>query len=234
MPELLENSISGAEVHFVDFPGFGTEFDRNSPCTIKEIVEDMRTRWLTLKTEACVGQWSIVAISLGGMAALEWASRYPGDFQSAIVINSSARDFSPFYYRFRPGVLFKALRALLTRNAALRERFILEMTTNLQGDLENRAKEWSEFTRKSGFPISKILNQLLAGARYSIPQGIPIPVLVLASEKDNLVHPNCSRALAEHLSAELCVHSDAGHDLPIDAPLWLVDQIKKWAVKHHC
>lgn len=64
----------GQEVEFLDLPGAGTEFARPSPLTIAETVEDLRRR---RASNVPVG---VIAISLGGMVALDWAARYPLGF----------------------------------------------------------------------------------------------------------------------------------------------------------
>jgi pimeloyl-ACP methyl ester carboxylesterase len=60
------------------------------------------------------------------------------------------------------------------------------------------------------------------------PTPKPPPALVLAGEADRLVHPACSRALAEALGAELQLHPRAGHDLPLDDAPWVLAAVAGW------
>ena len=45
------------------------------------------------------------------------------------------------------------------------------------------------------------------------------------SEKDEMVDYSCSQRLAEFYQARCFVNKDAGHDLPLDSPVWLVEKI---------
>jgi hypothetical protein len=45
---------------------------------------------------------------------------------------------------------------------------------------------------------------------------------------DRLAHESCSTAIASKLSVPLITHPDAGHDLPMDDPEWLISQFKNW------
>ena len=77
--------------------------------------------------------------------------------------------------------------------------------------------------------IKNITKQVLAGARYRAPKKLNgIRTLVLASMRDHLTHPSCSWELARRYSAALAFHDIAGHDLPLDAPEWVADQVNYW------
>ena len=69
----------------------------------------------------------------------------------------------------------------------------------------------------------------MAASRYRLSRELPpVPVLVLGSAKDRLVDPNCSIQLARQANLPLKMHPDAGHDLPLDDPQWVVKSIKEW------
>src|SRR5438552_440235 len=76
-PELSARLPPGAEIHCLDLPGTGTEHLRGSPANIAAIAEDVRERWLGLRGE---GPWGLLAVSLGGMVAMEWCAAHPADF----------------------------------------------------------------------------------------------------------------------------------------------------------
>ena len=79
----------GHETESLDLPGAGTEYRRESPLTIHENVEDLRSR------RQSVGAVGVIAISLGGMVALDWAARYPEEISRLVVINSSVSGLVP-------------------------------------------------------------------------------------------------------------------------------------------
>ena len=82
------------------------------------------------------------------------------------------------------------------------------------------------------------LRQLLAAARYRAPAVAPHPhILLLASQNDRLVNSRCSQAIARGWQCDLALHPQAGHDLPLDAPRWVLEQVQQWlcrvaAAKH--
>lgn len=81
-------------------------------------------------------------------------------------------------------------------------------------------------------PYTGLVDWLLyAGSRFRLPgelsPGRP-PLLVLVSEGDTLVHPELSRTLAARLQAPLRSHPRANHDLPLEDPQWVADQVRDW------
>ena len=70
--------------------------------------------------------------------------------------------------------------------------------------------------------------QFLAGLTFRPPARIDSRVLVLCGGGDRFVSPRCSARLARHLDAELRVHPRAGHNLGVDAPEWLMQQLHDW------
>jgi hypothetical protein len=45
---------------------------------------------------------------------------------------------------------------------------------------------------------------------------------------DKLVNPHCSRTLAQQWQAPLRAHDSAGHDLTLDEPDWVAQQVRDW------
>ena len=157
---------------------------------------------------------------------MDWCSRHPSDFDRAVLINSSAAGLSPPWHRMAPATLVRLLSLALEKDATSRERTILEATTCLEGEaLEARARTWAELAHAR--PISKkaILSQLAAASRFKAPASLPVRTLIIAGGCDRLVNPACQARLSSHFAAPLSSHPDAGHDLPLDQPEWLADQV---------
>jgi pimeloyl-[acyl-carrier protein] methyl ester esterase len=218
-----------SRVHSIDFPGFGTENLRRSPTQIKLIVDDMRSRWIeTQKTSE--EPWGLLAVSLGGMVAVDWCHRYPNDFKKLVLINSSLKGLNPVYERLHPAKYGTIASLLLTKEITAREAKIIEMTTHLKSEnLKQRAKKHAEFA----LPIRRIdaLSQILAAMRFSPPSKLELPALVLVSEGDQLVSPKCSEKIAQYFKAEIRRHSTANHDLAIDDPNWIIQQVCEWGLE---
>jgi pimeloyl-ACP methyl ester carboxylesterase len=72
--------------------------------------------------------------------------------------------------------------------------------------------------------------QLLAAVRFRLPAAAEtaVPALVLVSDRDGMVSPSCSRAVARRLGATVRAHPTAGHDLPLDDADWVVGEIAAW------
>jgi pimeloyl-ACP methyl ester carboxylesterase len=215
-------AVLDAEVTSLDLPGFGTEHARRSPASVKGIVRDVRERFTALrKGEPCC----VMAISLGGMVALEWCSQFPTDFERCVTINTSSRLSAP-RERFRTGA-----RAVLTVAGApvSRERAVLRMSSNLpEVDREAIARRYAGWLAERPPSLSSVARQLLAASLFRAPKGLSVPLLVLGSSADRLVSWRCSRAIAAAFAAPLRLHDRAGHDLPLDDPEWICKEVALW------
>jgi len=226
-PKVFEEKVPGAKVFCLDYPGIGTEHGRKSPYSIAEIQEDLRTRWLELKKKN-PGDWSILAVSLGGMVSMEWTRKYPDDFKNFVVINSSISNLSPFYDRMQLPTAMKLLSLFLKGDAEYRERTILEQTTSGRTPIEQVLKHWISFAPPRGELKQVAAAQLLAGMKFKAHEAPQIPVLVLTSEKDGLASTRCSQRIAQLFKAPIHSHPWAGHDLTLEDSPWVADQVVTW------
>lgn len=221
-PETMAEAL-GHRIHTLDLQGVGTEHRRRAPLSIPEYAADLRARWLALQSD---GSWGLVATSLGGMIALDWVTAHPEDFSRLVLINSSARNLAPPWQRFNLGFLPRVARAMISSDDRLKEQTALEMTTNLVDDRRQLAQEFAGYRQDAPISRSTFLRQFWAASRFRAPGQVEIPTLVLYSAGDQLVDPICSERLADLLGAERGVHATAGHDLPLDDPQWVCDQIR--------
>lgn len=222
-PEVFAQAVAD-EVVCLDAPGFGTQAGRRSPRTIQAITDDFRHRFDAVRGD---GDWSLMGISLGGMVTLDWCSRYPQDFERAVVINTSAADVSPITARLNPSVIAGA--AQVVKGVEARERAALAVSSNLDDALlTDLSQEWARFQRERPPSRGSVPSQALAAARFRLPATVSVPLLVLGSRGDRLVSYRCAEAIAQRLDAELRLHKDAGHDLPLDDPHWVCDQVREW------
>lgn len=214
------------EVLHMDLPGFGTQNDAPPPGTVPEFVDDMRAR---LKPRLRDGEKiGMFAVSLGGMVALSWLSRFPEDFACGVVINSSLGDVSPLWHRMRPHNWHNIIRAPFMKPAT-RERMLLGLTRR-QGDLDDDARRYRDIAIDTVPKPRHAVLQMRAAIRMKSPTSMSVPTWVLASRGDNLVSSRCSEAIAARLNLPLKMHEGvganaAGHDLPVDAPQWTCEQV---------
>ncbi|MBI1949635.1 MAG: alpha/beta fold hydrolase [Deltaproteobacteria bacterium] len=225
-PATFAARVPNARVSTLDLPGFGDQAARPSPTSVEAIVDDLRAR--AFGSAPSHTPRAILALSLGGMVALRWAARYPDDFARAVVVNTSSAGLSPLWQRFSPAMAAR-LPQLLVAAPLARERAILAVTSNrTPTDNEPVAARWAAWFDEVRPSRVNVLRQLTAAARCRPPGQLTVPLLVLASRADRLVSWRCSERLASALHAELRVHDAGGHDLSLDAPEWICDQVTQW------
>lgn len=209
--------------HCVDLPGTGVHYRDDSPATVAAIRQQVARQ-----VDHIPRPFAILALSMGGMVALDWAQHaVPGEIQHLVLINSSS-GFSPPWQRMRPGAWPRILRLLARRELFDRERDILRLTSNREVPLA-LAKRWYSIQRQRPVSPRNALRQLTAAARYTPGPHRPMPeALLLASRADRIVHWRCSAALEQRWQWTLKLHPDAGHDLPLDDPEWVIGQLRQW------
>jgi hypothetical protein len=72
------------------------------------------------------------------------------------------------------------------------------------------------------------VRQLYAASRFRAPASLPLPTLALGTRGDRFVDPRCTERLAAHFGLPVRWHDTAGHDLPADAPEWVIEQVSAW------
>lgn len=228
-PQTMSAAL-GTEVVCIDAPGFGTEYQRQSPKTMSGITDDIRNRFAALRGD---DEWSLLGISLGGMVTLDWCARYPDDFVRAVIINSSASDSASFKDRFNPSAAFGLITSAFKSPAAIERTALFASSNRPHEELEPIAKQWAEWKAQTPPSNSSIIGQMVAATRFKLPATVKVPALVLNSRNDRLVSYKNSEAIAKHIGAPLRVNESAGHDLATDDPDWLCEQVASWVESHH-
>lgn len=215
----------GWQCHCIDLPGFGSEYQRRSPTQISAIRYDIQQRLpAPLRSGAPFG---IVALSLGGMVALDWLASNPEQIAKIIFINTSTGD-CPLLQRLKINSLAVALRALLASSHIARERAALTMVSNYHSADLALLAHWRQISTLRPAKRINILRQLFAAARYRAPTTlVDKPQLVISSRADRMVSYHCSEWLAKKYHWPLLLHDSAGHDLPIDDGQWLIEVFKR-------
>ncbi len=225
----FEAAMPGCRVITLDFPGNGRLHQQRSPTRVQDMTQSCRAQ---LRERRIEPPYRLLAMSLGAMVAVDWSSRYPGEIEAQVLINTSLRPFNPFYERLRPanyGALLKL--AVLGASPDAQERTILRLTSNHAGTqgTEMVLPHWLALRQSN--PVSRInaIRQLVAAARFCAPQIRPAAAtLVLASAQDRLVSVACSQALATHWQCGLRIHPSAGHDLPLDDGPWVAAEVREF------
>lgn len=221
-PGQLQAALPGSRVLAVDLPGAGTRAEEASPLTIREMVQAVRH-----SLPEAQAPWHLVALSLGGMVALDWAHAAPEEVASVVLINSSS-SLSPLWQRLQPAAWWDVAAALASADIEARERRILQLTSN-QPVAAKQVDEWIEIQHQRPVRRATVVRQLLAARAFRPEPHAPVcPGLVLASEGDRIVDWQCSQRLAQQYGWLLRRHPTAGHDLPLDDPAWVCAEIAAW------
>lgn len=225
-PQMLEKTEGVKRVLCLDLAGVGTENSRVFFPTVKQAVEDLRSRFkLAHKTKE--EDWGILGISLGGMIAMQWACDYPSDFKKIVVINSSSKEL-PFWKRLTPESILTVGKTFFEKDIVKRERLIIEMTSNLRKNDPKLIDSWVGIAQKRGYSKLTAINQLAAAAQFSLPQRVSPKMLVLTSRADRMVSFEGSEEIAKKYNANIQIHPTAGHDISIDDPQWIIDKMSDW------
>ena len=227
-PATLAAALPDAQLYTPDLPGNGSRYREASPASVAQMVEACR---LQLQQAGIAPPYSLLALSLGGMVALTWATLYPQELRRCVLVNTSMRPYSPFYRRLRWQNYGAIVRQLLRGGQRAQEQLILCLTSN-SGDATQRAalvQQWLAYQQECPVSRRNALRQLWAAARFRAPPQRPaLPLLLIASAGDRLVDHRCTLGLAQAWQMPALLHPDAGHDLPLDAGAWLAQQIADW------
>ncbi|RZA09081.1 MAG: alpha/beta fold hydrolase [Proteobacteria bacterium] len=223
--EAFEARFPERRVVALDLPGNGTRYHEASPVSIEAMARALREAAAPFRGDKNY----LFAISLGAMVGLEWMHQAPDDFAGAVLVNTSLRGLSPLHHRLRPANYPAILRAMRAKDFETRERIILALTSQDPNNVDRWAKPWAEIQSRHPVSVRNALRQLLAAIRFAPPKTKPRPpLLILNSAKDTLVDPLASQRLSAHWNAPLRVNPRSGHDLTLDDPEWVLEQLESF------
>jgi alpha-beta hydrolase superfamily lysophospholipase len=225
--ELLQRRDTAARVLALDLPGNGSFSRLASPTRIEAMTQWCRDH---LRSQGIEPPYCLLAVSMGGMIAADWATSAPEELAGCVLINTSLRPFSPWHRRLRPANYAALLSLVLTPDfGGSHERLILRLTCRNPAAGAAVLDDWIRVRRTRPVSTLNALRQLLAAARFVATSTAPtVPMLVLASRQDKLVDWRCSQDLAGCWRTDFAICQAAGHDLTLDDGPWVADQIGRW------
>ena len=143
------------------------------------------------------------------------------------MINTSIANFTPWYQRINVFALGRlVLITLSQRSPQAIEKSILQICSNLPIQ-QNTLDCWTQYRREQPTRFINVLRQLVAAARFKARFMTNISPLILNSKNDRLVNYLASKNIHQRLGGQLIIHASAGHDLPLDDAIWVIQQIKQ-------
>lgn len=242
LDQKANQTSSASTLVFIDIPGNGERFQQSTPFSIAHIAEDTQQQIKAYLHSNKVSEKSklhLVGISMGGMIAAELISQIQSmkskndkaalNFTSLHIINSSFANLSPFWQRMRLPAILNLLPKLWQTKS--REAGILHWTSNRQ-ESSRLVNAWVEEANKHPLALRNAFAQLWAASHYFVSQNPSINSYIYSSQQDRLVDWRCSAKLAHYWGRPLYTHATAGHDLPLDSPDWLAQQITNNSQNH--
>jgi len=226
-PVDLEAALDSSKVFTLELPGVGKKSEVDAYSTIGEYADHLRSEWLHLKSEH-PGPWGIIAISMGGMISMNWCSRYPHDMAALVLLNSSAGNLSPPHHRFSPKAMGMVLKLFFKENYLEREESILKLTTHKTHPSSELIKEYASYSQEHPIKRKNFIKQIYAASKFIVPEELKLNLLILAGKYDSLASYECSKTLSRHFSVNYFINEEAGHDLPLDDPSWVIERIKSF------
>ena len=147
------------------------------------------------------------------------------------MVGTSLRKVCKKKDRVQPDAKKEFVDIFLTDDITSREERFLAINSNHHVGDDSLLQAWVEIQERRPVKRMALAKQTIAGAFYHPPQqGPALPILMVGSEKDKIVKPECICAVQKHLNADLAMHASSGHGVPIDAPIWLADQVSSWTL----
>lgn len=223
-PGYLSSQEFCNEVHCIDLPGMGKFSEITSPLTISETAEFVATQ-LPEKSED--RPKVLVAVSLGAMVAVELIKKRPDYFEKAFLMNTSFRNLSTLTERFQWFAFQQFAKILMQiKNPYQREYEVVKMVSRSQDRWQEVAQNWGKIADTYPIKPKNILRQLLAASTYQLPANkLSTAIVVMNSLGDRMVNPKCSQVFSEQWHLPLKTHRWAGHDIIVDDPEWVVQQL---------
>lgn len=225
--ELKAAAPSPCDIFSIDMPGNGELVDRESPMTLKPYADYLQSVLNTLP----LGHYDdvrLVAISMGAMVVLKWLeNRGHSVISSFTLINTSCGMLSPFYKRLIPSAIPFLTTSMGKGDIRAKEMAVLNLVSNNEQARAANIDRWVAIHRDRTTLPGNLVRQMLASAsfRQLKKPALKDRIALVSSTADRMVHYSCSENLATFLGCPLTLHDSAGHDIPLDDPVWLAGTI---------
>ena len=213
----------------IDNRGFG--MSKNARVGLDLTIDQLADDVAGVLNKLGISKAIVVGVSLGGMLAISLTARYPQLVQRLILVNSSVGG-SPY-----SRITAKALRSLgqgvLSRKNFYQALASVLLAKNSSQEVSAKlCREWATIDGRHGLRPKNVFLQLLAAAKFKpgpLMAAISVPTLILKGTNDQFVDSRNSDWLCQHIQSARMVSCDGGHELALDQPDWLANEIKIFA-----
>ena len=210
----------------LELPGVGKKRQERLAFSVEKVIEDLH---LELGSLGHSGPFGFLGISLGALTGLQWQSLYPNQFQKLVLVNTSHARTSPVFHRLRPDYVLKILPGLLHLDPRKSEEAILKLVCNDPAVRTKVLEEWVGIRESAPWGFRALVEQLLFATRAKwLPAPEPNRYFFLGSLNDRMVDSACTIRLMQKLGAHGNFHPDAGHDLSLEEPDWVLEEMFQW------
>lgn len=221
--KMIQEHFPNDKFEFIDLPGNGERHNEDSPTSVADFVTDLRARSQFVKEGK---KFQILSVSLGSMITVEWMRQFPEEVEKAYLMCTSSSGFSAFYNRFLPPNYVRLIKLLSVKNdKAAFESGVLEMVANSHERRQAELPALIEYSTQNQLDPKNVIRQLTAASRYKFPHQPPGKIILIGSHGDRLVSPKCTLDIANAWGLTPHMHNWAGHDLTIDDPAWVLEQL---------
>jgi pimeloyl-ACP methyl ester carboxylesterase len=184
--------------------------------SVADLAEDLAA----LLDELGVGPVILAGFSMGGMAAVEFAVRFPARVTGLVLIGSSAGAEEPFRK-----LQIKSLARLidLTGPASFlpHESSKATFSPRFRRTHRDEVRRWESVVRAMpGLALSQAL-RAVGGRRDLLSQvgQINVPVAIIAGDADKVVRPRLSKVMHQRIpGSQLVILPGVGHAVPTERP----------------
>lgn len=221
--EMFAARFSQDRVQCLDLAGNGDRFREASFTDVRTFARDLRRR------STWYGRGKKVHLfghSLAGMVAAHWADEYPEDIDTLYLMNTSHRRSSRPWERISLNVIKGIPRILLTPDPYARERQVLHLIANDEERIQKLLPRMAAYSAAHPVDPKNFVRQLMAAARCDFPKVPKVPTVLIGSRGDRLASVENTLKIASDWKISPRIHDWAGHDIAIDDPEWLLQQLQ--------
>ena len=169
-PQKFQMKFPQDTYEMIDLPGNGERFRETSPKKMLDYVQVVRSRSVAIREGKKV---HLLALSLGGMVAVDWMNHYGDEIEKTFLVCTSAANMAHFYERFRPENYLKLLSLVKVHTASEYEEKLLDIIANNRDRRQDLLSQLVHYSARYPMSRKNFLRQIFAASKARFPEGKP-------------------------------------------------------------